>query len=142
MGYGKKYAEVMALAEQYRAIGENSFYLDRESDLPWDKVTSVVEGGMHRLDVSDIAFIATEGDFEFRWTIDIEEEGANGSGSYHIATARVAEMAAKLPEAARPQLRALLAKTAANVRKRADEFQSLAERQYGAAYALERLAQQ
>lgn len=141
MGFGAIYSEVMRNAEHYKAIGQTNIFLDRDSDLPWDAVTSLRAGGSRRLGIStDVDFEAEVDGLTFRWTIDIEEASANGKSHYQIAVERIGKVMEKLPESVRGQFRLYLLDAAHKVEERGDEFQGLAQRQYGDAHVLRSVA--
>lgn len=138
------YCRVLQNASHYRALGISEVYLDSSSSaFPWQYVTSVEEGGSHRLDINtSVWFRAKEptSGITFRWTFDIEPYSANGSGSYHIDVGSCKRVLALLPPEGRVLFREYLAKCAAAVKSKGDEWMECAMRQQRDARILQDLA--
>ena len=136
--------EAVANAEHYLALGQTEIWLGHRSevDRPWHLVTSMREGGSHRLDIcTSVNFIAEhESGLQFRWSIDVEEEGSNGISAYKLNFPLVAQIVAALPEAPREQFRAYLSDCADKVEARGREFMDAATKQFGDAVAFRQLA--
>lgn len=131
-------------ARHYLAIGQNRIDLGDgcvTSFYPWGLVTDCEPGGIHRLDIStDIHFVAKhKSGLEFHWSLDIEPEAPNGSGSYHIDVDSVRQIIPLLPVHAVEKLRAYFAAYAKAVREWGDEYKRIAEQQFSTADALEKL---
>ena len=102
----KKFSEIMALKEHYKAIGETSFYLDNDDpSLPWERAFSIEPGGLWRFNTPVSFRVETcliDG-FTFKWSVDIEPRDANGKGYLDVDTQRMMLVYNKLPKELRPQ---------------------------------------
>jgi hypothetical protein len=140
------YSEVNGKADAWRSLnGDAEVYLTSNAaeDYPWHLVTESEEGCSYRLSVpTSISFRGFDPNsrLRLRWSFDIEDRGANGSGKFQINTKSVASMFAKLPADVRASVKKYLLKVAESVRERADEYQKAAAEQYGMAAAFESLA--
>ena len=141
----KSWKEHEVLAEQHMALGDNRIYLssyDGCEEFPWKHVTSCEPGGSHRLEIStDVRFNATgPSGLIYSWSFDIEPRSANGKGSYDIATGEISRIMPLLSRTGREQLKNYLAVCAKAVRSKAEEWNDVAQKQYGTAHQLEVLS--
>lgn len=130
----KTWQEMVKLAEHYKAIGSTDLYLFRDVDntaRPWAYVTQVKPGSTHRLDMStSIDFIAQHpSGLQFRWSVEIEDRDANGSGHYKVNMALLERVMTWLPEAVRPQYRDYLETCARAVNASADKYAVIEKRE-------------
>ena len=143
---GKHWKYIEANAGAYKALGIECVYLSKyegwESDYPWHLVTEVSEGGSHRMDIStDLNFSCVlKCGITVKWYFNLEPSSANGSGEYQIDAVGVADVLANLPPRCAMDLKRILGSDAEKVRARGDEYMKVAQRQYGCATVLERLA--
>lgn len=139
--YDRTFAGVKANAEHFRAIGETTIHLGSTTDAPWEAVIRVEPWGTHRLDITTgVRFMAELEGLTYTWSFDIETRDANGASEYRIDAMRVSETLARLSGGPREQFLDYLRDCADRVSTRADEFLKLAQRQYGDAAILSRLA--
>lgn len=103
MGYGHKYADVIAKAEHYKALGQTTIYLDGDSaDLPWDAVDSVEECSLHRLNGPAACYMQVHQDgLVLRWSVEFEGRDANGRGISLFDRERLRTVATALSARAR-----------------------------------------
>ena len=143
---GKHWKDIEANAQAYKTLGIDRVYLSRfdgfEQDFPWHLATEVKEGGSHRLDIStDLSFSCKlDCGITLNWSLDLEPSSANGSGEYQINADGIAAVIGKLQPPCALELRRILADDSVKVRTRGDEYMKIAQRQYGSAAILEKLA--
>lgn len=135
------YADVVRLAEHYRAIGKTEIYLDRESEKPWSMATDVEGGCSYRLgQQTSVIFHAKHPcGVTFRWFFELEKDKANGRGKYEYDVKAVRTAMQRLPEAVAKKFADQLTQAAKAVRKLAGEIQQTADDQKMQAAALERI---
>jgi hypothetical protein len=137
------YRDVLAKADAYKTTGETRIHLFNAEVYPWHLVTKVDPGGSHRLDIATsvrITAVDPATQIEFSWSFDIEDQSANGKGSYQINIGACREVMGKVPAAARQALREYFATCAGKVQEKAQEWQAIADRQRRDADALHSLA--
>lgn len=107
--------EMIDKADAFKATGKTDIYIDPENranlaNLPWEWVTTVEPWGSHRLDIDTGVRIEAEhpSGLTFRWSIDIEDRAASGKSYYNIQTARIKQVLALLPFAAKQQFQTYL----------------------------------
>jgi hypothetical protein len=128
-------------AEHYKALEVDrvSLYDLSASELPWEFVTKIEGGGMHRLGAQTSAgFEATHPcGLRFLWSLDYEERGASGQGEFVVNRYALALALARLPSGPRRTLAENLRAFAEKVREHAAEYGTAANRQNMAANAIE-----
>lgn len=135
------YRECLKKADAYKAIGRTRIYLYDGSVVPWKHATKVEPGGSHRLDMAtSVRFEADIDGLQFCWSMDVEQNSANGKGHYEINVGLCREVLGKIPEAARAQLRTYFAECAGKVQEKGQEWQKIADRQKRDADILHSLA--
>lgn len=127
------YAECIALAEHYKAVGQNEIYLDRDGEFPWHLATEVTAGGSYRLNgLSSARVLAVDPktDLKFSWHFDFEGQEANGTGVNQFDAKSMIEAARNLPVSAREQFARLLHdEVLTGVRKRTEEVRDALRKQ-------------
>jgi len=103
-------------------------------------VTECEPGGSHRLDIdTDVWFRASHpSGLKFRWTFEIERDGANGRGHYMIDVDGCQSVLSALKGDARKQFQKYLKDCAAAVKTKADEWKKVTDDQYKTAADLDR----
>ena len=145
--FHRTWQDKIKLADHYKAIGYSDIYLSRhdgDEPFPWEYVTDCEPGGSHRLDIATtVRFTAKHpSGLEFSWCFDIEPDDANGKGHYQIDSAACQKVLKQIPAPAAKKFRNYLAECAVKVREKADEWQSLAARQYRDAEILKQLVEE
>ena len=122
----------LRLKEHYFAIGMNETYLSSdEGEMPYDQATSCESGGMFRHGVAtSISFKAQISGFGFRWTFDLENRDANGSGYLQPDMKRIREVMATIPAALRPDFRSALQTIQESIERSANETQAVRDKMY------------
>ena len=135
------YQRVVDKSEHFKAIGQTEVWLEREGDKPWDHVSEVEDGCCVRMGTrTDATFKARHPcGIMFRWSVDLENREANGSGVYGFDIKGIRAVIHRLPKAAAEKFAAMLAETAKVIRAKADEWQRAADSQRHQAIALERI---
>ena len=130
--------EHVALAEHYLAIGKEEVYLYKPSSPPWALVSEVKSGSTWRFEVPvSIDFKAKhECGLTFSWSVDVEESGANGTGSLQPNTAALLEIYNAIPASMRAALAEALVLIIGAMQAQAQQYLSRAETAFGKAYAL------
>jgi hypothetical protein len=138
------YPEAIAKADALKSIGCTSLYLMRDQgEKPWAFVTKVEPGCSHRLEIAtSVSFTAIEPTtgLEFRWSEDIEDQSANGKGSYEIAAQHCRAIMSKLAGQPRAMFAAYLSECARKVHEKGNEWQAITDRQFRDAAVLALLA--
>lgn len=104
------YAEAVEKREHLIAIGMTDVSLWKEpDDRLWPKVVRVTEGGTHRLSGPVSArFYAEDAGLTFTWSVDFEQQDANGRGVALFDRDRLRDVVRRLPSDARGQFAAML----------------------------------
>lgn len=132
MARDMSYAKAMKNAKHLLALGQDTVYIDDDSDAPWDKATEVECGGTYRFDGPvNFYVIAHDGGLTFKWSVDMEKRDANGRGVSWFDKERLAIVARKLPTQARLALAAFLAeKVLPDLTKRTGEIRAALDAQF------------
>lgn len=136
------YEKAVKLADHYKAIGQAEIYLFENGKRPWEHVISCEAGGSHRLEIAtDVNFRAKDpSGLVFRWSFDIEERSANGSGSYKVRTAEIQRICKLLPARVKKYFNEYLLLCAEAIEKKGNEYHSVAKNQWDTASALREAA--
>lgn len=138
----RSWTEHAKLAKNYKALDSTDIYLFGSAEKPWHLVTGVKTGGGHRLGIPvSFDFSAQDGKsgLSFRWSFDLEQKNANGQSKFVIDTLRIREVVKLLSPSVAKHFRSLLSETAKAIRAKAEEYQAVANDQYGVAVQLETL---
>jgi len=124
-----KYQKALKLLDHYKAIGFTEIPLDEnDPDLPWDDVVEIADGGTFRFNVSiNMHFIALHNSgMKFRWYINLEPHGSNGSGTLRFDTDLCVKVYNKLLPHKRKIFAAILDSKVAALQKQAEEYSNAA----------------
>jgi len=138
------YEEAKKKSNALKEIGHISIYLNRESEKPWDNVTSFEESGCYRSGIyTSVTFKAKcpETDLEFMWFFYIEETSNNGKVSHKILSKECQEVTEKLSGEPLIAWRKYLKNCAEKIREKGVEFQKAADQQLMDAKILSDLSQ-
>jgi hypothetical protein len=135
------FAKAVACTSALKAIGHTYVYLDRSApDLPWDSAQKYEPGGLHRFDCCVSGWFSLQVDgVHIQWSLDLENDDANGAGSFRFNIDLVRRVMAQVSGAARSELIKHLRDCAKKIRAKGDEYQMAATRQYFDAASLESL---
>lgn len=137
------FREALKNVEHHKALGWTDIYLGREDEKPWELVTGVSTGGLHRLSIPVSVDFSCDHPIglHFRWNMDLERDRSNGKSNYDFDTEQIALCLAALSQDGKRQFHAILKDVMHEpIVKQANEFQRLASELYGAAETLRMLA--
>jgi hypothetical protein len=135
----RKWKDVVKLADSYKAIGQNSVHLFSEQSYPWEFVTKVEAGCLHRYSTPvSASFIAKHPcGITFTWSIDYETRDANGAGTFRFNIENLLFVHSQLKPQMQEKFEALLGAAAKDIRAQADELATSVKKLYGDAAILE-----
>ena len=124
----KNWREICKKAKSYKAIGQTEVYLSDGDDKPWALVNKIESGALHRFNTSvSISFEAAHcSGMSFRWSEDMEDRKANGTGRFHIDVTGLRRIAYKLPRKMKPEFRKVICAASEHVKKQAEEIRATA----------------
>lgn len=130
----KNWKDVVKKAKNYKAVGQDRIYLDRQKNLdyPWDFVTKVEPGNLHRYSTHiSVSFTAKhKSGLEFQWSVDYEPHSASGTGTFKIDTDLLKKVGYLVPASKRADFLTVIGESAKAVEKQADEYQNAANGLY------------
>lgn len=131
--YGQvKYADAIAKAKNYIAIGQTRIWLDEaDPELPWQKVDAIETGGGYRFNgPTGVRLTVNEAGLELHWSVDFEKREANGSGYSLFDRDRLRDVMMKLPRSTRIKFAAFLENEALpDLVKRTNEYREALNKQ-------------
>lgn len=139
-----KYSEVVAKADSIKAVmgPEPTIYL-RDAMPPYEKACAFEPGCAIRLSTNVSGyFTAVVKGIRCRWSFDLEDRGANGTGSLAPNVEAIGSVMRRLEGTARTQFRDWLVEVATKVRADAAELRSTADQQTAKAATLADIAGQ
>lgn len=127
--------EYVELAPHFLAVGSEEIYLSDTNDepldsFPWEFTTSIETGSTFRYNVAVSKwFRATHpSGLRFRWSIDLEKRGSNGSGQLQFNTAKLRLVAQLLPAHLATQYCDSFTDARKELNKQADDYSETAEK--------------
>jgi len=125
------YEEATKQADHLLAIGETEIFL--HTNPPWKIATKCEPGGSHRLDLPTTVWFSGQDPktgLDFRWSLDIEKDTANGKDYYEIDVERIRYALRELRGYALLGFRTYLADCLKKVMEKGNEIQGYADAQF------------
>lgn len=125
-----EYGQAIKNAEHYIAIEQTNVHLLNTDDLsllPWDYVTSVNAGATMRLGIPTNIYLEAKHPcgLTFSWSVNLEKNDANGTGTNKLDGKIFCDLASKLPKNAVEKFVSFLEdKILPDVQKRTSEIKS------------------
>lgn len=134
---GMPWHQAVQKADSFLAVGQRELMIwhDEVTDLailPWEYVTKMETGGMHRFDMdTSVTFTAQHPcGLSFTWFFDVEPREATGKPAYYLNLPDIKRVLGFLPLPIKHQFQDYLAKCADAVHKQAVEWWGYAQKEF------------